>query len=150
AGNANAGDGQAVALTPHTRYFWFFGRSHVEMGVKALDGRAVDERDWGYPGGPTHVNVVMTGTHTLTGATRTYVNPAPTAFQPIQDSGAFAGCTTGDRPPHAAFTAACVGRTCTVSTQASDDGGITGYGWDWGDGSAVLHVATSADQTHTY
>ncbi len=146
----HAGDARAIALTGDTGYFWFFDSSNVEVVVKALDGCAVNQRYWVYGGGLTDVHVVMTVTDTLTGATQTYVNPPHTSFQPLQDSSAFDGCPSGDAPPHADFSASCVDRTCTVSTRASDDVGITHYRWDWGDGSPVLDAATPEDQTHTY
>lgn len=39
---------------------------------------------------PTNVNVILTVTDTQTGAVKTYVNPQGAAFQPIQDTDAFA------------------------------------------------------------
>ena len=48
--------------------------------------------DTALAGGLTDVNVVLTVTDTMTGLVRTYVNPQGTAFQPIQDTSAFATC----------------------------------------------------------
>lgn len=45
-----------------------------------------------YAGGLTDVNVILTVTDTMTGLVKTYVNPQGTAFQPIQDTSAFATC----------------------------------------------------------
>ncbi len=87
---SGSGAGQAVALTPDTGYFWFFSSNNVEMVVKAVDGRALNSRFWVFAGGLTNVNVVMTVTDTATGVVKTYTNPQGTAFQPIQDTSAFA------------------------------------------------------------
>ena len=84
----------AVPLTSDTGYLWFFSPNNVEVVIKVVDGRAVNNRFWVFAGGLTDVNVVITVTDTQTGATRTYINPQGIAFQPIQDTGAFAGART--------------------------------------------------------
>jgi hypothetical protein len=89
-----SGTGTAVPLTGDTGYFWFFSSNNVEIVIKVVDGRAVNSRFWVFAGGLTNVNVVITVTDTLTGASRTYVNPQGVAFQPIQDTGAFAAAGT--------------------------------------------------------
>ncbi|HZI67238.1 MAG TPA: hypothetical protein VFF17_11785, partial [Thermoanaerobaculia bacterium] len=85
-----AGVGQAVGLTGDTGYFWFFSANNVEVVVKVVDGRAFNSRFWVFAGGLTDVNVAITVTDTATGAVRTYANPQGVAFQPIQDTSAFA------------------------------------------------------------
>jgi len=90
--DARAGAGQAVALTGDTGYFWFFSENNVEMVVKVVDGCGFNANYWVFAGGLTDVNVVMTITDTQTGAVRTYTNPQGVAFQPIQDTSAFASC----------------------------------------------------------
>jgi hypothetical protein len=47
---------------------------------------------WVFAGGLTNVHVGLTITDTFTGVVRTYTNPQNTAFQPIQDTSAFATC----------------------------------------------------------
>jgi hypothetical protein len=94
--STGSGAGQAVALTSDTGYFWFFSANNVEMVLKVVDGRAVNNRFWVFAGGLTNVNVVITVTDTLTGTVKTYTNPQNTAFQPIQDTAAFAGATAPD------------------------------------------------------
>ncbi len=84
------GAGQAVALTSDTGYFWFFSANNVELVIKVVDGRAVNNRYWVFAAGLTNVNVVITVTDTQTGAVRTYTNPQGVAFLPIQDTNAFA------------------------------------------------------------
>jgi hypothetical protein len=92
AGGGNAGSANAVQLTPDTGYLWFFSSANVEAVVKVLDACALNSRFWVFAGGLTDVNVTLTVTDTKTSTTRTYVNPAKTAFLPIQDTSAFATC----------------------------------------------------------
>jgi hypothetical protein len=86
------GPGRAVALTSDTGYFWFFDDTNVEMVVKVLDGCGVNGRFWVFAGGLTDTRVRFTVTDTETGASKQYTNPQGRAFQPIQDTEAFAGC----------------------------------------------------------
>jgi len=89
---AQQGQAQVVKLTDDSGYLWFFGASNVEAVVKVLDACSYNSRFWVYAGGLTNVQVVLTVTDTKTGAVKTYTNPRNTAFQPIQDVGAFATC----------------------------------------------------------
>jgi lysyl endopeptidase len=86
------GAGTAVRLTDDTGYFWFFGSSNVEAVVKVLNACSFSSKFWVFAGGLTNVNVVLTVIDTKTGTTKTYTNPIDTAFQPIQDTSAFATC----------------------------------------------------------
>jgi hypothetical protein len=87
-----SGNGQAVPLTSDTGYFWFFGAENVEVILKVLNGCPVNQRYWVFASGLTDVNVEMTVIDTRTGSRRVYRNPQGTAFQPIQDTNAFATC----------------------------------------------------------
>jgi photosystem II stability/assembly factor-like uncharacterized protein len=87
-----SGPGRAVGLTGDTGYFTFFDAANVEVLVKVLNGCGLNSRYWTFAGGLTNVNVILTVTDTQTGAVKTYVNPQRTAFQPIQDTDAFATC----------------------------------------------------------
>jgi virginiamycin B lyase len=87
-----SGQGTAVQLTSDTGYFWFFSSSNVEMVVKALNGCGFNSRYWVFAGGLTNVAVTLTVTDMSTGASKTYLNPANTAFLPIQDTSAFSTC----------------------------------------------------------
>jgi hypothetical protein len=88
----NAGSGQAVELTPDTGYFWFFNQENVEMVIKVLNACQINQRYWVFAGGLTDVEVAITVVDTETGVARPYGNPLGVAFQPIQDTGAFATC----------------------------------------------------------
>ncbi|HYS54003.1 MAG TPA: trypsin-like peptidase domain-containing protein [Thermoanaerobaculia bacterium] len=90
--DGNNGNGQAVRLTSDTGYFTFFSASNVEAVVKVLNACGLNQKFWVFAGGLTNVNVVLTIRDTKNGTTKTYTNPQNTAFQPIQDTNAFATC----------------------------------------------------------
>ncbi|HSS79374.1 MAG TPA: pre-peptidase C-terminal domain-containing protein [Thermoanaerobaculia bacterium] len=92
--DGRTGAGQAVALTGDTGYFWFFDASNVEAVVKVLDACTFNQRFWVFAGGLTDVQVDLTVTDTASGTVRTWRNPQGTAFQPIQETSAFATCGT--------------------------------------------------------
>jgi energy-converting hydrogenase Eha subunit B len=87
-----SGAGQAVRLTSDTGYFTFFSATNVEAVVKVLNACGLNQKYWVFAGGLTNVNVVITVRDTQNGTVKTYTNPANTAFQPIQDTNAFATC----------------------------------------------------------
>ena len=87
--DGRTGNGNGVALTGDSGYFWFFDPVNVELIVKVLDACAVNQHFWVFSGGLTNVNTVLTVTDTRTGAVKTYTNPQSTPFKPIQDTGAF-------------------------------------------------------------
>jgi len=87
-----SGNGTAVPLTDDSGYFWFFTASNIEMVVKTLNGCGFNSRYWVFAGGLTNVDVTLTVTDMHTGAVKAYRNPQGTAFQPIQDTSAFATC----------------------------------------------------------
>lgn len=91
-GQGVEGQARAVALTPDTGFFWFFTAANVELLVKVLDGCPVTGHQWVFSGGLTNVEVTLTVVDGVTGASRTYVNPAGTAYAPLQDTTAFANC----------------------------------------------------------
>jgi len=90
--DGTVGPGRGVELTPDTGYFWFFDPSNIEMVVKVLNACSFASHVWVFAGGLTNVMVALTVTDTQTGAVKTYINPQGTAFQPVQDTSAFATC----------------------------------------------------------
>lgn len=72
----NTGLGQAVALTNDTGYFWFFSPTNVELVLKVLDGRPINDHFWVFYGALSTVEYVITVTDTETGASKTFVNPS--------------------------------------------------------------------------
>jgi hypothetical protein len=92
AANGQTGAAMAVPVTADTGTFWFFAASNLEMILKVLDACPLNSRFWVFAGGLTNVDTTIEVTDTMTGTTKTYHNPQGTAFRPIQDTGAFAGC----------------------------------------------------------
>jgi hypothetical protein len=88
------GSGTVTAIpgTSDTGQFWFFSSQNVEMVVKVLNGCGFNQRYWVFAGGLTNVQVTMTVTDMSNATVKTYTNPLNTAFQPIQDTAAFATC----------------------------------------------------------
>ncbi len=60
--------------TEKTGFYWFFSRSNVELAVKMLDGREVNNRFWFLYGGLSDVEYTITVTDTVTGSEATYRN----------------------------------------------------------------------------
>jgi hypothetical protein len=86
------GTGHASVLTTDTGYFWFFDQGNIELIVKVLNGCGANARYWVFAAGLTNVEVTLTVTDTVAATTKTYVNSQGHAFQPIQDTSAFASC----------------------------------------------------------
>ncbi|HEX4959300.1 MAG TPA: ELWxxDGT repeat protein [Thermoanaerobaculia bacterium] len=148
----NTGAGQAVALTADTGYFWFFAPANVEVILKVLDGRALNDHVWVFFGALSNVEYTLTVTDTATGVTRRYFNPAGT-FGSLGDTrgfGPLGAYSTADqstaktllplvaeRTAAAAVTSVCVpgaARLClndgrfAVEATWKDFGGRTGSG----------------------
>lgn len=90
--DGRTGSGQASGLTADTGYFWFFSANNIEIVAKVLNACGFNQRLWVFAAGLTNVQVDLTVTDTQTGAVKTYRNPQSTAFQPTQDTSAFATC----------------------------------------------------------
>ncbi|MEO8432799.1 MAG: hypothetical protein ABI592_14920 [Acidobacteriota bacterium] len=90
--STGSGAGTAIPGTADTGQFWFFSADNVEMVVKVLNGCGFNQRYWVFAGGLTNVKVTLTVTDMSNGTAKVYTNPINTAFQPIQDTGAFAMC----------------------------------------------------------
>jgi ELWxxDGT repeat protein len=86
--NGRSGTGSAVALTTETGYFWFFDSSNVETVLKVIDGRGLNGHFWVFYGALSNVQYTLTVTDTLTGAAKTYTNPAG-QFASVADTSAF-------------------------------------------------------------
>jgi hypothetical protein len=96
-----SGTAQVVQLTPDTGYLYFFDPQNVEAVIKIVDGCGLNKDFWVFAGGLTNVQTVISVRDSLTGTVRTYTNPQNTAFQPIQDTAAFATCNAPVQPPPA-------------------------------------------------
>ena len=85
----NTGSGHPVSLTGDTGYFWFFSSTNVELVVKALDGRGINNNYWVFYGALSNVEYTMTVTDTVTGRTKVYANPSGNLGS-VADTSAFA------------------------------------------------------------
>ncbi|REK09506.1 MAG: hypothetical protein DWQ36_06500 [Acidobacteria bacterium] len=72
------GDGVPIPGTDDSGYFWFFDPENVELAIKVLDGRHINERWWVYFGALSDVGYTLRVTDTATGEVRTYQNPEGT------------------------------------------------------------------------
>jgi photosystem II stability/assembly factor-like uncharacterized protein len=73
-----SGQGQSMPLTADSGAFWFFQPSNIELVIKVLDGRTVNDHFWVFYGALSNVGYTITVTDTETGAQRTYTNPEGT------------------------------------------------------------------------
>ena len=83
-----SGVGMAVPLTGDTGYFWFFSPNNIELVLKAVDGRAFNDRFWVFYGALSDVEYVITVTDTATGAIQAYFNPSG-QLASVADTAAF-------------------------------------------------------------
>jgi streptogramin lyase len=83
-----SGLGIAAPLTSDTGYFWFFNSDNVELVIKVLDGRTYNGYYWVFYGALSNVQYTITVTDTVTGAVKTYENPAGTMAS-VADTSAF-------------------------------------------------------------
>ena len=82
------GVGKAIPLTSDTGYFWFFNSSNVELVVKVLDARTLNNRFWVFYGALSNVEYDLTVTDISNGEVRRYRNPAQ-KFASTGDTQAF-------------------------------------------------------------
>ena len=85
---ARTGVGQAVSITADTGYFWFFSETNIELVIKVLDARSINQKYWVFFGALTSVEFDLTVTDTATGAVKTYHNDLGN-FASVGDTGAF-------------------------------------------------------------
>src|SRR5262249_41883480 len=88
--SGNTGDGQAVSLTADTGYFWFFSDSNIELIVKVLDARGINQKFWVFFGALSNVEYTLTVRDSVTGVSKDYRNPSGT-FASVGDTMAFEG-----------------------------------------------------------
>jgi hypothetical protein len=86
---ANAeGVGKPEQWTNKAGGFWFFRPDNLEVVVKALDGRSVNDAFWVYIGAMSDLDFVVVVTDTTTGNQRRYVNQ-PGNVWGVRDTTAF-------------------------------------------------------------
>ncbi len=83
-----SGNGRGVVVTSDTAYFWFFTPNNVEVVIKIVDGRAVNNHFWVFYGALSDVEYTITVTNNDNGAQKTYFNPSGTLAS-VADTSAF-------------------------------------------------------------
>ena len=74
--SGDVGAGMAIPGSDRTGYFWFFNQQNVELVVKALDGRIVNDFFWFFYGALSDVEYTIRVLDTATGQGRRYDNAA--------------------------------------------------------------------------
>jgi hypothetical protein len=92
ASTGQAGQANTVTASDDTGLLWFYDATNIEAVVKMIDGCSLGGHYWFFAGGLTNSRVVLTVTDTKTNLAKRYVNPQNQAFEPIQDTSAFATC----------------------------------------------------------
>lgn len=69
------GSGHAENLTGDTGYFWFFSPNNVEVILKVLDGRYINDSWWVFFGALSTIEYTVTVRDTYTGESKTFYNP---------------------------------------------------------------------------
>jgi len=88
--HGNGGPGRAAEMTADAGYFWFFTESNVELVVKVLDGRGLNDHFWVFAAPLTNVELTLTVTDTVSGLTREYFQPSGRVAS-VTDTRAFPG-----------------------------------------------------------
>jgi len=73
--SGDSGIGTAVPGTDRSGFFWFFNDENIELVVKMLDGRDVNDHFWVFYGALSDVEYTITVTDTETGEHAEYHNP---------------------------------------------------------------------------
>lgn len=86
--NDTAGIGTAIPGTNQVGYFWFFNERNLEVVIKMVDGRAVNDYWWVFWGGLSDVNYTIKVVDVVSGREWTRTNP-PGSFCGGSDTTAF-------------------------------------------------------------
>ncbi len=92
------GFGHPLPFSDETGLFWFFDAGNVELIVKALDGRSLNQKYWFFYGALSDVEYWVTVDDTTTGARREYHN-APGTYCGRADTAAFSAASLGAEQP---------------------------------------------------
>ncbi|MBN2432936.1 MAG: hypothetical protein JXQ27_15785, partial [Acidobacteria bacterium] len=89
-GTTQSGVASAVSLPgDQSGAFWFFNEDNIEMLVKVLDGRHVNDHFWIFAAGLTNVKTTLVVTDTLTGQSFQRTTYPGYAMPPLYDNEAF-------------------------------------------------------------
>ena len=70
----STGEGTARSYSNNTGFFWFFGPENVELALKILDGRPLNDHFWLLYGGLSDVEYTIRIVDRATGVAKRYVN----------------------------------------------------------------------------
>jgi hypothetical protein len=123
--SGNTGVANAEPLTSDTGYFWFFDPANVEIVLKVLDARSINDFFWVFYGALSNVEYTISVHDTETGEGKTYFNPA-NRFASAGDTGAIPGASVlpwGERARRAVeadepFLAEQASAACTTGPTA--------------------------------
>ncbi|HEX4956248.1 MAG TPA: LamG domain-containing protein [Thermoanaerobaculia bacterium] len=133
----NTGQGQAVALTSDTGYFWFFSPENVELVLKVLDGRPINNQWWVFYGALSSVEYTITVTDTVTGATKSYTNPSGNLAS-VADTSALSGTEPSPASAVAAGAAVASETLSAARRPAAEPAPLTPRGGNCAAGPEVL------------
>lgn len=71
-----SGRGFGGMLTGDTGYFWFFNPDNIEVVLKVLDARSINDQWWVFYGALSTVEYTISVRDTTTGESKTYLNPS--------------------------------------------------------------------------
>jgi ELWxxDGT repeat protein len=150
----NTGVGHTVALTADTGAFWFFGPENLEVILKVLDGRGLNQYHWVFYGALSSVEYALTATDVQTGLTTRYWNLSgqlasvadTTGFGPL---GAFSVVerSTSGPPPRIGAEAAATGPCQPAATRLCLRGGRFAVEATWKDFSGNTGVGSAVALT---
>ncbi len=70
------GTGKVIPFSDDSTLFWFFNPTNIELGLKVIDGRQVNDQFWVFYGALSTVEYRIDVRDRATGRVRTYHNPA--------------------------------------------------------------------------
>jgi PKD repeat protein len=131
------GQGVAVPLTADAGYFWFFSANNIELVIKAVDGRSVNNNFWVFYGALTNVQYVITAIDTETGAVQKYSNPQNNQVG-VADTSAFGADFSGGPEAHFSFLPGSPLAGAPTQFQDTSTGDPISWAWDFGDGTPIV------------
>ena len=150
-----SGEGRTVPLTADTGAFWFFGPENLEVILKVLDGRGLNQHHWVFYGALSSVEYALTVTDVQTGLTARYWNPSgqlasvadTTGFGPLGAFSVVERSTSAPPPRVRAETAAAAGPCQPAPTRLCLHGGRFAVEATWKDFAGNTGVGTAVPLT---
>ena len=117
--DGTSGSGRAVALTGDTGEFWFFSANNIELVIKVVDGTAFNGQFWVFFGALSNVEYTIEVADTLTGYSKTFLNPAGNLASVADTSGFSASPTPTVTTPAPTVTPPPTGSPTPTPTKSS-------------------------------